>query len=65
MNLRKIIITEAERRGWSAYRLAQEAGLNIRTTQSYFSGERDVNSARVGKMLDALGIELKIRKGGR
>lgn len=65
MNIRKVIMNECKRRGWSAYRLAKETGLVERTVQTFFQGTRDISSGRASKMLDALGIEMKIRKGGR
>ena len=61
MSFRQIITKEAERRGWSAYRLAQESGLAMRTVQKYLAGDCDVASERAAAMFDALGLHV-VRK---
>jgi len=59
--IREAIRNELKRRGWSAYRLAKEAGLPKRTVQAYLAGTFDTSSERAARMLQVLGIELRPR----
>ena len=63
MSFRKIIKCELDRRGWSAYRLAKEAGLPIRGVQAYLAGRCDMSGERLAAVCDVLGLELKRRRG--
>ena len=56
---RDAIIREMRRRKWSAYKLAQEANLNIRTVQQFIAGTCDLCSERVAKLCQALGLGLR------
>jgi ribosome-binding protein aMBF1 (putative translation factor) len=62
MTIKKAIEDELERRGWSRYRLTKEleGKMPARTVYAYLSGERDLSSERVSKILKAL--DLKIRR---
>jgi ribosome-binding protein aMBF1 (putative translation factor) len=62
MIIKKAIEDELERRGWSRYRLTKEleGKMPARTVYAYLSGERDLSSERVSKILKAL--DLKIRR---
>ena len=62
MTIKKAIEDELERRGWSRYRLTKEleGKMPARTVYAYISGERDLSSERVSKILKA--IDLKIRR---
>lgn len=62
IDFRKEIRAEMKRRGWSAYRLAINAGLPLRGVQAYISADRDATGERLAAMLDVLGIELKRTK---
>ncbi len=67
MDFRKIIKEAADARGWSAYRLGQEAGMPIRTVQAYFASERDLSGGRLARLCKALDLGLRPirRKGGQ
>ena len=58
--IRKAILDELKRRGWSRYRLVQSLQGNMppSTVYQYLSGYRDLNSRRVSMILDVLGIKL-------
>ncbi len=62
MTIKKAIEDELKRRGWSRYRLTKEleGKMPARTVYAYLSGERDLSSERVSKILKAL--DLKIRR---
>lgn len=65
-SFRQIIESEVERRGWSAYRLAKEAGLPMRTVQAFMSGTCDLGMVRLEAVCRALGLELRpVKKGGK
>ena len=64
MELRKVIQTELDRRDWSAYRLAKEAGLPVRGVQVYLQGRAEIRSDRLAAICKALDLELR-RKGKR
>ena len=57
-DLREAIRREADRREWSAYRLAKEAGLPERTVRSYIRGDTDAAGARIDAMMRALGLRV-------
>ena len=59
IDFRKEILGEAKRQGFSAYALAQAAGLPIRGVQSFLAGERDITCVRLAALMDVLGITLK------
>ena len=65
MGFRKIIEREASRRRWSAYRVAQEAGLPIRTVQRYMAGDSDLHGESVAAICEALGLELRPKEPQR
>lgn len=56
---RDIIVKEVERRGWSGYRLAQEAGLPMRAVQNYLSGKCDILAERYAALCRVLGFEVR------
>ena len=58
--IRKAILDELKRRGWSRYRLVQclQGKLPPSTVYQYLSGYRDLHSQRVSMILDVLGIKL-------
>lgn len=60
MNIRAIVIQEAKRRGMSGYAIAKAAKLPMRGVQSFLAGEKEMRSDRLGKVLDVLGITLKL-----
>lgn len=57
-DIREVIRREADRRAWSAYRLAKEAGLPERTVRSYLRGDTDAAGERIGAMMRALGLRV-------
>ena len=59
IDFRREIKREMKRRGWSAYRLAQIAGMPHRGVQRYITANQDATGERLSRMLDALGFELK------
>lgn len=65
MTFRETIARETERRGWSAYRLGQESGVPIRTVQQYLAGTCDLVGERIGKLCDAVGLELRHKARGK
>ncbi len=58
--IRKAILDELKRRGWSRYRLVQslQGKMPPSTVYQYLSGQTDLNSRRVSLILDVLGIKL-------
>ena len=58
--IRKAILNELKRRGWSRYRLVQalEGKMPPSTVYQYLSGYRDLNSQRASLILKALGFKL-------
>ena len=58
--IRKAILDELKRRGWSRYRLVQalQDKMPPSTIYQYLSGQTDLNSRRVSMILDVLGITL-------
>ncbi|HUW82042.1 MAG TPA: helix-turn-helix domain-containing protein [Phycisphaerae bacterium] len=62
MSFRKTIQTELRGRKWSAYRLAKEAGLSIRTVQAYLAGDLDTTGERIEAMCEALGLQLRRKR---
>ncbi len=59
MDLRKIIIGEAERQGLSQAELARRAEIPQPTVNVYFTGRNDMTGARLGKLLEALGLTVQ------
>lgn len=68
--LRDSVLNELERREWSAYRLIQELkgkrdnGKDVppATVYEFLRGETTINSADLGLIFDALGLEVKRRR---
>jgi len=64
-DLRQAVLAELERREWSAYRLVQALkgkrpkGKDVPpvTIYEFLRGETDINSADLGLIFDALGLE--------
>ena len=58
--IRKAILNELKRRGWSRYRLVQslQDKMPESTIYQYLSGKIDLNSRRVSMILDALGMKI-------
>lgn len=71
MTIRESIQNELRRRGWSHYRLAKklEGKMPARTVYAYLSGECDLVSERVSKMLEVLGLMItpkpNVKRGKR
>lgn len=63
MSFRKIIAAEVNRRGLSGYGLAKMSGLPIRTVQAYLAGDYDLTGERLACVAEALGLELKGKRG--
>lgn len=57
---RDIIVNEVQRRGWSGYRLAKQAGLPLRAVQDYLAGNHDILAERYAALCRVLGFELKL-----
>jgi DNA-binding Xre family transcriptional regulator len=48
----------AERKGWNARRLAEKAGVDIKTARNILTGQATrVDLETIGKLADALGVE--------
>jgi DNA-binding Xre family transcriptional regulator len=48
----------AERRGWNAQRLAEKAGLDVKTVRNILNGRATrVDLETIGRLVDALGVE--------
>jgi len=62
--IKKAIEDELKRRGWSRYRLTKEleGKMPARTVYAYLSGERDLSSERVSKIMEKLGLGIKKHK---
>ena len=65
MSFRKSIKAELRRRGWSAYRLAKEAGLPIRGVQVFLAGQCEMTTDRLAAVCEVLGLELTRKRGKR
>lgn len=69
-DLREAIVAEMERRGWSTYRLVQALkgkrpkGKDVpaATVYEFLRGETTINSADLGLIFDALGLEPKRKR---
>lgn len=69
-DLREAVLAELRRREWSSYRLVQElrgkrpAGKDVppATVYEFLRGETTINSADLGLIFDALGLEPRRRK---
>lgn len=61
MDLRKIIVAEADRQGLSQAELARRAGLPQPTVNVYFTGRNDLAGTRVGALMKALGLKVDRR----
>lgn len=59
------IKAELDRRGWSAYKLAQEAELPLRTVQNYVSGSHGTVDRNIDAMLKALDLEVVRKHKGK
>jgi hypothetical protein len=65
--IKKAILTEMKRRGWTCYRLSQELDgkLPQRTVYAYLSdkekssNKRDISAKRVSVILKVLGLKIK------
>jgi hypothetical protein len=65
--IKKAILTEMKRRGWTCYRLSKEleGKLPQRTVYAYLSdkegsvNKRDISAERVSVILKALGLKIK------
>ena len=51
--------------GITHYRLAQETGVTAGVISRFMAGERDLRLETASKLADALGLELKLKKGRR
>jgi hypothetical protein len=68
-DLRKAVLAEMNRRGWSTYRLIQELkgkrhgrkDVPAATVYEFLRGETTINSDDLGLIFDALGLEAKKR----
>ena len=58
--IRKAILVELKRRGWSRYRLVQalEGKMPPSTVYQYLAGYRDLSTRRASLILKALGFKL-------
>ncbi len=58
--IRKAILDELKRRGWSRYRLVQslQGKMSPSAVYHYLGGHKDLSSRRVSMILDVLGITL-------
>jgi hypothetical protein len=69
-NLRDAVLAELERRGWTSYKLVQElkgkrpGGKDVppATVYEFLRGETTINSADLGLIFDAVGLEPKRRR---
>lgn len=60
MNVRKVIQHRMTELNWSTYRLAQKVSDHIApmTVYSFIGGKSEMTSAKLGVMLDALGLKI-------
>ena len=60
MTIKKTIMSELKRRGWSRYRLVKEleGKMPARTVYSFLSGEQDLTSERASIILKVLGLKI-------
>lgn len=55
--IRQKIKTEAQKQGFSVYRLAKLSGLQITQLGKYLKGESDIGTEKASKLLEVLGIK--------
>jgi len=58
MDIRKVIITEIKRQGWTQRRLAAETGLTQSRIADYVRGARDMTGENLQRLLKALSLEI-------
>ena len=63
MDIRQIIRDEMDRRGMTQTRLAELADMTQARISDYLNGVRDVRAETLARMLKALKLEIKPRKG--
>jgi len=64
--IRRAVLDELARRGWSKYRLAEELGggrRNHSLVYRWLSGGRGVDSANLARVLDVLGLYIAPKRG--
>lgn len=63
MDIRRIIIEAMRQQGMSQRRLAGQAGLTQPRISDYLLGKRDVQGETLNKLLEALDLEIRPKKG--
>jgi len=63
VDIRQIIRDEMDRRGMTQTRLAELADMTQARISDYLNGVRDVRAETLARMLKALKLEIKPRKG--
>ena len=63
MDIRPIIREAMARQGISQRRLAQQTGLMQPHISNYLAGKRDMQGESLRKMLEALDLEIRPKKG--
>lgn len=60
MTIKKAIMSELKRRGWSHYKLVKEleGKMPARTVYSFLAGEQDLTSERASIILKELGLKI-------
>jgi predicted transcriptional regulator len=62
-NVRKSITKALKGSGKTRYWLAKKTGIRVGTVYKYMTGDADLKSEAVGKMMDALGLEIRAKDG--
>ena len=57
--LRKAILKELKRRGWSRYRLIEECGVSKTVVYEFLAGKREIGSSALERICKALGMTLR------
>lgn len=64
VDIRAAVRAEVERAGWTHAELAERAGLPRPRVTEYLAGRRDMTGANLDRLLEALGLELRSKRGG-
>jgi hypothetical protein len=62
MDVRAEIKKALKRSGKTRYWLAKKAGIRLGTVYAYMGEDQDMNGEYIGKLLDALGLEIRQKR---
>lgn len=60
IDFRKIVKQAMKTKGWTAYRLAKESGVDENSVRFWLNKRNDTSTAKLALMLEALGITIQL-----